>query len=386
MTRFIASVSGYMYGQTAEAVFVNLFGTSTAKLDLAEVKQDTNYPWDGRVKITVNPQPPAKFTMNVRIPGWARNEAVPGDLYRFSDRFDEAPSISVNGQPMPINLVNGYAQISREWKSGDTIELNLPMPVRRIVANEHVKADQQRVALQRGPLVYCLEWPDNRDFRVRSVVLPESTKLTTTVLRKVLGGVTGVTGDALAIGRDDRGNVTRTKVTMTAIPYYGWANRGRGEMVVWIPTDEAIALQKAPTIASTSLIRTSGGNNPDSLNDQEEPISSADESIGVFHWWPAKGTTEWVEYTFVKPTSVGATEVYWYDDTGRGECRVPQSWRLLYKDGSDWKPVVTSDSYGMARDTFNRVSFKPVRTGSMRLEVTLQPNFSAGIHEWRLNP
>jgi DUF1680 family protein len=386
ITRFIASVSGYMYGMEDDAIYVNLFGGSTAKVTIAgmdvELRQETNYPWDGAVKLAVAPQAPATFALNLRIPGWARNEAVPGDLYRFTDTSNEQPSIKLNGQPMQISLTDGYVSIRREWKTGDTVELNLPMPPRRMVANQNVKSNVGRVALQRGPLVYCLEWPDNRDVRVRSLMVPDSAKLSTVLLRKVLGGVMGITGDAQMIARDDSGQITRTPTTFTAIPYYGWANRGRGEMIVWIPTSEAAAVLKTPTIASTSLVTTSGGATADAINDQEEPLSSSDESGMVFHWWPNKGTTEWVQYTFEKPATVAFAEVYWYDDTGRGECRVPRSWRIVYRDGEAWTPVSTKGTYRTEKNGFNRIAFTPVTTSAVRLEVVLQPEWSAGIHEW----
>ena len=130
-------------------------------------------------------------------------------------------------------------------------------------------------------------------------------------------------------------------------------------------------------------MKTSGGRNPRALNDQEEPRASND--AGPFHWWPNKGTGEWVEYAFEKPASVSETSVYWFDDTGSGECRVPSAWRVLYKDGEQWKPVENVEPYAVARDRYNRVKFKPVTTTALRLEVTLQPSWSAGIHEWKVN-
>ncbi|HKP12751.1 MAG TPA: discoidin domain-containing protein, partial [Blastocatellia bacterium] len=139
-----------------------------------------------------------------------------------------------------------------------------------------------------------------------------------------------------------------------------------------------------PTLASTSTVRTSGGRNPRTLNDQEEPRAS--DAPDPFHWWPNKGTTEWVEYEFAKPTTVSETAVYWFDDTGHGECRVPSGWRVLYKDGEQWKPVENLRPYGTDKDRYNAVTFKPVTTTALRLEVTLQPAWSAGIHEWKVSP
>jgi len=155
-------------------------------------------------------------------------------------------------------------------------------------------------------------------------------------------------------------------------------------MTVWLANDVANARpQPFPTVASTSKVITSGGQNPRAINDQNEPRSSRDPSNSYFHWWPKKGTTEWVEYAFNKPTSVSEVELYWFDDTGTGQCRVPKNWRLLYKDGDFWKLVETSDSFGVEKDRYNKVTFKPVTTQGLRLEVTFQSDWSAGIQEWK---
>src|SRR6185503_354577 len=136
-----------------------------------KLTQETRYPWDGNVKMTVNPDRNSIFTINVRIPGWARNEAAPGDLYRFVDKVDVAATLKVNGKAVPITINKGYASLSRTWKRGDIVELELPMPIRRVIANDRVDADRGRVALQRGPIVYCAEWPDNPQGHVRNLML-----------------------------------------------------------------------------------------------------------------------------------------------------------------------------------------------------------------------
>jgi len=194
-----------------------------------------------------------------------------------------------------------------------------------------------------------------------------------------------VRGKAFGLSLDAQGKVMKSEQDFMAIPYYAWANRGRGEMIVWLPKTEASARpQPFPTIATTSKVTTSPSRmNPRGINDGEEPRSSS-EPGSHFDWWPRKGTTEWVEYTFEKSATVSEVEVYWFDDTGRGEVRVPQSWRILYKDGGTWKPVENIDLYGVEKDRYNKVTFKPVTTGGLRLEVTSQQNWSAGIQEWKV--
>jgi hypothetical protein len=243
------------------------------------------------------------------------------------------------------------------------------------------------VALQRGPIVYAAEWPDNPNGKVRNLLLPDAAKLTAEYRPGLLKGVTVVKGKAYGLVSDAQGQVKKTEQDFMAIPYYAWANRGRGQMLVWIPDTEAAARPAAaPTIATAATVTVSthsGRLNPRAINDGEEPTSSSD-STSYFDWWPKSGGTEWVEYAFEKPAAVSETEIYWFDDTGRGSVRVPASWRVLYRDGDQWKPVENAGPYGVEKDKYNRVTFKPAVTSGLRLEVTAQPNFSVGIQEWKV--
>src|SRR5262245_727898 len=390
ITRFLASLPGYVYAERGDTLYVNLFISSTADISVdngrtVRIVQETRYPWDGAVKLTVNPDKSGPFTINVRIPGWARNEAVPGDLYRFADQVNDQVVLKVNGKPVTLKLSKGYVSLNRNWRKGDVIELELAMPVRRILANEAVGADRGRVALQRGPIVYCAEWPDNPGGHVRNLLLPDSANLTTEFKPDLLNGVVVVRGKAFGLSLDAQGKVMKSEQDFMAIPYYAWANRGRGEMIVWLPKTEASARpQPFPTLATTSKVATSPSRmNPRGINDGEEPGSSS-EPGSSFDWWPRKGTTEWVEYAFDKSTTVLEVEGYWFDDTGRGEVLVPQSWRVLYMDGETWKPVENNNHYSIEKDRYNRVSFKPVTTTGLRLEITSQQNWSSGIQEWKV--
>ena len=388
ITRFLASVPGYLYAQQGDTLYVNLFGGSTADITLGgrrlKIVQQTRYPWDGAVKIVVTPDRASDFSVKVRIPGWARNEAVPSDLYRFLDTANEPAVLKVNGASVPLALDQGYATMTRRWQPGDTIDLALPMPVRRVIANERVEADRDRVALQRGPIVFAAEGPDNANHRVRNLVLPDSATLASEFRPDLLNGVQIVTAKARGLARNQRGETTATEQTLVAIPYSTWSNRGRGEMEVWIARRDATARPTPyPTLATMSAVTTSGRKNPRAVNDGEEPSASNDASF-YFDWWPTRGTTEWIEYAFPMSSSVSSSEVYWFDDTGRGEVRVPQSWRLLYKDGTEWKPVDAKSAYGTGKDKYNVVSFTPVTTTGLRLEVTMQPQWSAGVQEWKV--
>uniref|UniRef100_Q021N3 F5/8 type C domain-containing protein n=1 Tax=Solibacter usitatus (strain Ellin6076) TaxID=234267 RepID=Q021N3_SOLUE len=391
ITRFLASVPGYVYAQRGDQLYVNLFVASSAEIKMdngrtVKVTQSTRYPWEGSVALVVTPDQPGKLALNIRIQGWARNEPVPSDLYRFVDRVADAPTIKVNGKPVAMQLNKGYVTIDRPWKAGDRVDVNLPMPVRRVVANGEVAADQGRVALQRGPLVYTAEWADNPNGKVRNLMLPDTARLTAEYDAKLLKGVTVIKGRAVGLQTGADGKVQRTDQEFTAIPYYAWANRGRGQMMVWIPNSEASARPAAwPTAATTAKITVSGNSrkNPKNINDGEDPAASDDPSA-YFDWWPKNGSAEWVEMTFQNPATVGDTQIYWFDDTGHGGVRVPASWKLFYKDGEQWTPVETTGGYGVARNQYNVVTFKPVTTTALRLELQAQPNVSIGIQEWKL--
>ncbi len=397
ITRFMPSIPGYVYAQQGDSIYVNLFMSNTAEIELGNGRkvnliQKTSYPWDGNVKITVNPEQSGKFTMKMRIPGWARGEVMPSDLYDFERAApDSEIKLSVNGEAESLAIEKGYATITRVWKPGDSIDLDLPMQVRRVIANEKVAADRGRVALERGPIVYCAEWPDSPDKHVRNLLLSNSEKLTAQFKPALLNGVEVIEGKAEAYRYSAGHQLQHEEESFTAIPYYAWANRGRGQMEVWIAdTEAAVHPTPYPTIATTSKVTASGSSvtdngikDPRLVADGEDPTSSNDTSSS-YDWLPKRGTQEWIQYDFAKLSRITSSEVYWLTGSGRGGIKAPESWRLLYRDGMEWKPVETLDPYGTALDRFNRVTFKPVETRAIRLELNLQLGYSAGIEAWRV--
>lgn len=390
ITRFMPSLPGYFYGKRGNEIWANLFATSKAEIALdggqkVTIEQKTEYPWQGDIKFTVTPQKQANLTLNIRIPGWARNEAVPSDLYTFKDSVQGNPTLTVNGKVQTIKVVKGYVAINRSWKKGDVVDLKLPMPIRRIVSNDKVASNRGRVALQRGPIVYCAEWTDNPGIQVRNLILQDNAALNASFEPQLLNGVTVIKGKAHTAQKAEDGKMNVSDHPFTAIPYYAWANRGRGQMMVWLPNSvESARLVASPTISSTAKVKTSGGNGPNAINDGEAPRSVYEEST-FFHWWPKKGTTEWVEYEFAKESEVASASIYWFDDTGRGECRTPESWKLFYRDGEDWKPVENPSAYGTELGKMNKVTFTKVKTKGLRLEVKQKQNWASGIYEWSVN-
>lgn len=242
VSRFLPSMPGYIFAASGDSVYVNLFVAGEARiktggLDLS-VTQETRYPWDGGVRITVHPRRPTDFAVHVRVPGWSRNKPVPGDLYRYEDTESEAYSIKVNGEPFAGSLEKGYARLRRTWADGDIIEVDLPMPVRRVAAHPEVKEDLGKVALERGPIVYCAEWPDNQG-KVGDLVLNDDARPAAEFLPGLFNGVTVIKGRVTALEARPEGKpgVRKTR-DFLAIPYYAWAHRGPGEMAVWLPRGE----------------------------------------------------------------------------------------------------------------------------------------------------
>ena len=390
VARFLPSVPGYVYAQDGNNLFINLFMSNKADISLPAGKltltQTTKYPWEGKVEISVDPARSGRFALHVRIPGWAKDQPIPGNLYRYAIAKDKAIPITINGEKVEYSMDKGYAILDRNWKKGDKIVVEFPMDVRKVLANDSVKADRDRFALQRGPIVYCLEGKDQQDSTVQSIVVDAATSVSSAYQPDKLGGIVQLTAEGnMSARQQGRDAIITRKEKITAIPYYSWNNRGVGEMEVWIPYKASAALPKpAPTIASKSRVSSSvnGKLMLKALNDQYDPADSKDNSASYLHWWPKKNTTEWVQYDFDSTYTISSSRVYWFDDGPWGGCRIPASWRLLYKKDGQWAPVKNITPYEIAKDRYNSVQFEPVTTTALRMEVQLPVDYATGIHEW----
>ncbi|MBN1817763.1 MAG: glycoside hydrolase family 127 protein [Sedimentisphaerales bacterium] len=391
VVRFIPSIPGYIYGVKGDTIYVNLFigGQAEIKTDGGTVKleQKTGYPWDGNVRIQVTAQGEKELTIAVRVPGWAQGVPMPGDLYRYLDSQTEPVKVTLNGTRLPIKLEKGYLAIRRTWTDGDRIEINLPMPIRRVLAHPSVRDDLGKTALERGPIVYCLEEADNGP-RLDHILLEDKAEFAATLRPDLLGGIVTLYGNAASYSHEEGGTLNRKSMTITAIPYYAWAHRGAGAMRVWLArTESAVIPLPAPTIAGLSKVSASHTWELDTakaVNDQREPKNSGDHEIPRHTFWDHRGSKEWIQYDFAGPAEVSEVSVYWFDDTGRGECRVPRSWRLLYRRDGQWKPVTGMDGYSVEKDRYNHVRFDPVKTDGLRIELTLQDGYSGGVLEWKV--
>ncbi len=400
IARFIPSLPGYVYAVKGDDVYVNLYMANNADLDVngkkVELSQQTNYPWNGNVTVTVDKNNAGLFDLKLRIPGWVKNKPVPSDLYTYSDGKRLGYTVMVNGKPADGTLTSdGYYTISRKWKKGDKVELHLDMEPRTVRAHAKVEADKGRIAVERGPIVYCAEWPDN-DFDVLSIFVNQKPQFTLTERPELLEGIVELTTDGQTLAYDDKGRLVTKDVKLNLIPYYAWCHRGSGNMAVWLPQElSASRPVMPPTLASKSKIATSSRmGSISSLNDRLVPKDENDRSVPYTHWWPKQGSTEWITYELPEPQQIQSATVYWYDDGPWGGCRVPKSWKLYYKDAAgEWQPVTGADSpsanggnpYGTVKGSANVVNFDPVTTTSMKLEVVLPDDNSAGLFEWQLD-
>ena len=226
LIRFIPSISGLIYAVNKDSLYVNLFISDTAQAlingEKIGMSQQTDYPWNGHINISVNPEKEKKFTLKLRIPGWALNKPVPSNLYSYLGDVSGNVSLRVNGKGEKIRMNKGYVEISREWSKGDKVELILPMTIHEVIANENVRVDSNKVAFEYGPIVYCAEEIDNK--HISNIAIPDNIDVN-------IKERTVLTEKVIAI----KGKINDEEFTL--IPYYLWSNRGVGKMKVWFPKE-----------------------------------------------------------------------------------------------------------------------------------------------------
>jgi len=394
--RFLSSLGGYAYATDGDTVYVNMYAQGTAKVKLASgdltIRQETAYPWDGKVKLHLVPsESNQRFTVKLRRPWWSsareyaytiKNPTRPEVVEPWTDVFD------------PERATNRYLVAGAHdnvWNRDDYIDIDFGMKPQLVHANPNVKQDLGRVALQRGPLIYCLEQADNKD-GVRNLALKTGAEFTPEWRPDLLGGVTVLKGQALrassAMWNPDAlyaAAPAPQPVEVTAIPYYAWDNRDPGEMVVWLPEAPSLLTQPPPPDITASASHCFSRDSVAAMLDPSDPKTSSDNAVPHHSFWDRKGTTEWVQLDFRKPRSVSACRVYWFDDSPHGGCRVPASWRVLTKTGETWTPLECSSIPGCEMNMFNGVRFAPTVTTAVRIEATLQSGFSGGVIRWRVD-
>ena len=400
ITRFIASVPGYIYAykpnKANRTIFVNLYVQGKATVGGLELEQTTDYPWDGKVRIRVG-KGNGRYAIKLRVPSWLKSSPTNNSLYTYLDR-PQPYSVSVNGKSCyPENT--DYITFDRKWKAGDVIDIDFPMNVRRIVANDNAEDLRGKVCLERGPIVYCVEGGNQIGGTVFDKYLPndERHEFNTHYEPLLLGGITVIDTK----GRMVKANGDVTEVDMRAIPYAVWNNSGPQQMEVWIAGSPATAVPTPePTIASCAQTFSNRGaiqnDAPETapadgwaggVNDQWEPKRSSDTSKPYHYWWLKRGTKESISYKFDKEYDVSNVQVYWLDfDHYDGNFRAPESWILYYKDADgQWKEVEEHSTYTVDRDRYNSVDFKSVTTRELKIVAQLREGESGGVIEWKVN-
>jgi len=389
VARFVPAIPGYVYAVTDKDLYINLFISNDADIKIGDknvkITQKANFPWDGKVDITVEPESRGRFDVKIRIPGWALNEALPGGLYKFTDQNNEPVKIALNGVDVVVTPVDGYVVISRNWKAGDKISLDIPMPVRKVVADEKIKEDRNKMAVQRGPVIYAAEWPDNNNGNILNITVKSDADFTTEFIPELLEGTQIIKTKGYQTKRILNGKIELLgEEVVTLIPYALWNNRGAGQMMVWLPSStESTRPLPAPTIAFRSeVLASKASRDLKAVNDQLGPSNSNDHSVLYYHWWPEKNKWEWIQYDFDKPQTISKTKVYWFDDGPDGGCRIPDDWEVLYLNDNVWEPVIGKTPYKVTKDGWDSLMFKPVRTSKVKLKVKLNKEYASGIYEW----
>ena len=381
--------------------------------------EETHYPFDDTIRITVKTDKPVNFPLYLRIPAWC-----------------QAAKVSVNGQAQAAPASAGkYVRLERQWNSGDTVTLVLPMQVAvQRWANNH-----DSVSVNYGPLTFSLKiderfdrhdstktaigdsnwqkgadpskWPSyeihpttpwnyglvldaanpEKSFTVKKGVWPkndfpftlETAPITIEAKARRIPEWTLDRYGLCAVLQDSPVFSDQPVETVTLVPM-GAAHLRISALPV-IGTGPDAHRWTAPKVPAKPLYKTTASHVHDELSaasDGDVPARSSDHAVARFTWWDRRGTAEWLQYDFAAPKQCSEVSVYWFDDTGVGQCRVPQSWKLLYRDGNAWKPVVAAGPLGVQLDAFNTVSFAPVTTTALRIEVQLQPDVSSGVLEW----
>ncbi len=388
--RFIPSVPGYIYAVHDTDVYVNLFMANHSDLKVngkaVVLKQSTNYPWSGDVNMEISPKGKQDFTLKIRVPGWVQDQVVPGNLYSYSDKKTLGYTVKVNGIAVTSKIEKGYFSINRAWKKGDKVEVHFDMETRTVKANSKVEADYGKIAVERGPIVYCAEWPDN-NYNIFSIILNKKPTFKVENNKDLLLGINTIQTDAQLLNYDLQGKLETKEVKLNLIPYYAWSHRGSGDMAVWLPIDlNATRPEMPPTVASESKIEASHKvKSISAINDGLLPKDENDRTLPYYHWWPKEGTTEWITYDFANEKTVSRSSVYWFDDAPWGGCRIPQWWKVYYKDkNGEWLPVENTTSYNVEKGIGNEIIFKSVTTKALKLEIKLAEKNAAGIFEWEV--
>lgn len=391
ISRMILQIPGYMYAYDNSRLYLTLYGSSRTSVPMEDsavgIEQRSDYPFDGRVRVELTPEKAMRFGLCMRIPTWcSQGQFMPGGLYTYQDTTDKEIEVRVNGRTAEYRMENGFAVIDRKWKKGDVVELNLPMPVRRVRCDGRVEENVGTSAVTRGPLVYCAEEADNGT--VQQLQLGKGQADVRTVSEGVLQGIPRIDLPGSRTGED----MAESDVTVRFIPYYAWCNRGDNQsMRVWIPnrgehraadrTEETIA----DRIASVQASSAAEGTPPATVCYGKAARRSDEDNIQK---WVSRieDRTPRIEISFDRPVELSAISVFWV--CGR-KVELPESWSVSCLTEGVWRPMelYITDSYQTQPDRFNVVhpAAAPLRCEAVRIEMTPRAERTVGISEIRFD-
>ena len=390
MARLLPQVQGMTYAHNDENLYFAMYADTSTNLNIADtdlsIKQTTDYPNDGKVMISLDPEKPTTFTAHLRIPTWTGNQFVPGKLYKYVNQSNEDWSISVNGAKTKAIVEKGFATIKRTWKKGDQIVLDLPMPLQINQCDNRVEENQNRLAFTRGPFVLCAEEVDNegatqrfflnknkvaKNFKLASVTLPSGS----------FSQVKTKANAVDALGREeDR--------SLSLIPYYAWNNRNPGSMTIWFPTTPKLAvfdphkLPKKSVFSNIEASHTSELDTASAVGDGKEPKWSSGKSVPRWTSRPQLGKAQWIEGQFSEPKKVRDIGVYWMQD--QQDVKFPKEWSLEVRNKGEWKPfeLYVTDRYDNRANQYNVVHpAAPLTCDAIRINMVPQPDAAVGILE-----
>jgi len=396
LARLVPQVSGYMYSHTDTEIYLGLYGASKTEIPLparkVTITQTTDYPFDGKITLAIDPAANGKFALKLRIPTWVGKQFVPGKLYSYVDKSDAKWTLKVNGKPIESRVVKGFATIRRTWSKGDKVELNLPMPVRFNKSIDEVKANRNRIALTRGPLVYCAEQADNGDEKVQRFFITKTDPKQITTANIPSGPLEGMIAAALpAMELEGKSGAKPSRVNL--IPYYAWNNRGQKSMITWFPNNEAMAREgmKSNLLAKSAYgkvlaTHTFEKDTVAAVIDGKIPDKSSDQKLPRWTTLPFKNRCENIIFEFPKTRKLTQVSVFWYRDNKK--VKLPRGWWVDYKLGDGkWtrmKKYITDD-YGLEPDKFNTVRpAAALKCDAMLIRVLPTVGFCSGVHEIQL--
>ena len=391
MARLVPQVPGMTYAHDENNLYITFFAESRTEVALhgttVQIAQQTAYPNDGEIHVTINPERPAKFRLLLRIPAWAQDRFVPGDLYRYADSLVPPIQLQVNGQTVSQHIEQGFMSIEREWRAGDRVMLHLPMPVRVTECHPAVRANRKRLALTRGPFVLCAEGVDNGGATQRFFFdkMPSVSDLP--IKTTHVDGGSFIQAELPVQAVTASGDTETTKLVLT--PYYAWNNRGTSSMTVWFPQEKSLAVFDPHVLPKESVFTEITGSH---TAEEDTLIAIGDGRVDKWSSgnkvsrWTSRGQAgqaQWVVGRFRQSKEIRSVGVFWMD-RWQGDVRFPQDWFLEVEQDGEWKPfeLYTTDKYETRANQFNVVHpAAPTQCDAIRINMTARKDTAVGILE-----